>query len=456
VAEEFSADNAYHDDSGIITKRPTEARQEQSGFGILAGLWSVATAVTTSAIPHQSKTDEVLRDMRKRARDVFMKFLSQLDVAKDEFLSKPPEAMQDARLKSKLLTQIIGYYEAVSRELASDEIALWDAFAHEDINMTGTIDMRGPALPAVIRCLPISEDVDPYVDSIRHSLAPDNVATFVDIVDWWTEERKSRGHNSWHTLQRSLRLFSLLPGAGQSKSRLREIVEKYAWQMDIMQLSAAAHSSQRTLVDTSAWRCQQQLTDAWTNADAMDTDLLLNILTLVQDLLSPAERFVWAAFAPYDADLDGVFSESEVLAAIESILSVAEERECVCEGSTDRIDESIDRTELREFRAQALQEAVSKLFSQSGTRCKDSSVSCHDVLKWWWDLSEDYRAALGLVVTRPASGLQPAVIFSQGLARMTRGRGAQAALRKALCGQSRLLAELRVTSMRKILAKNKF
>lgn len=450
AVEESEAETTDHDDSGIVAKNSAFGRQDQSEFGILAGIWSIAShaaSAVAATTPRREKRNEDLQDMQQQARDVFVNFLLQLDAAKDESLSQSRDPMQDAGVNAEMLRQIIAFFEAISKELTSDEIALWDAFAHEDMSMCGVIDVRGPALPVVLRSLSL-EDVDACVAAVKQSLAPDHSATFVDLLDWWAEERKSRGHMQQleDTFMRSLRLFSLMPGAGQPKSRLREVAERYAWEMDTKELLAAAHSAQRTLVDTSAWRCQQQLLNTWNNANGLDTDLLLSILTLIQDLLTPTERILWGAFGPHDEDLDGTFAEREVIAAIMDIRSAAEETEC---------DDSTDITDLHRFRTEALEEAVSKLFRQPGMCCKDGVVAFSDVLNWWVHLSEEYRTALGLVLTKPIGSLQAAAIFSHGLARMSRGRGARTALRRAVQGQCRLLADLRVRAVCKISGKFK-
>lgn len=156
--------------------------------------------------------------------------------------------------------------------------------------------------------------------------------------------------------------------------------------------------------------------------------------------LVPTERVLWELiFSQQEKNFDGSVAKEEVLAALEELLSFHEEDSRASPGELEELDS---------LRRQCQKKSLENLFADG----RRSSVAFADVLRWWWDMPEEYREAAGLAV--PASVLrqrlrrQPEEMFRGPLRRVA----AEAAFaRQALRGHVRAFAELRALAVRRTI-----
>jgi hypothetical protein len=181
------------------------------------------------------------------------------------------------------------------------------------------------------------------------------------------------------------------------------------------------------------------------------TGVLDAVLSLLRGLLAelaPTERVLWEIMGSKDRNFDGALTRSEVEAALDELLSHAqalEEREAA-EGDVDASTQ-MELAELRQLRAECRQQSVEELFV-GGRR----SVTLADVIRWWWDMSEEFRIASGFVL--PAEYLQrsvqrqPEEMFRLPLRRAaSETQVAEVTLR----GHARVFAELRALAVRRAI-----
>ncbi|CAJ1398041.1 unnamed protein product [Effrenium voratum] len=164
---------------------------------------------------------------------------------------------------------------------------------------------------------------------------------------------------------------------------------------------------------------------------------LLAVLRGIHSELVPTERVLWELMGKREKNFDGSVSKKEVLDALEDLLGFHEEDARASPGELEELDR---------LRRQCQQRSVDNLFG-SGRR---QVVAFADVLRWWWDMPEEYREAAGLAV--PASVLrqrmrrQPEEMFRTALRRVA---AEPAFARQALRGHVRAFAELRALAVRR-------
>jgi hypothetical protein len=80
------------------------------------------------------------------------------------------------------------------------------------------------------------------------------------------------------------------------------------------------------------------------------------------------------------------------------------------------------------------------------------TVSLADVIRWWWDMPDDYRVAAGLIVPsellRRSMSQQPEDMFRAQLSKVA---ASPSFGRVAVHGHARTFAELRCLALRRIL-----
>ncbi|CAK8995804.1 unnamed protein product [Durusdinium trenchii] len=92
-----------------------------------------------------------------------------------------------------------------------------------------------------------------------------------------------------------------------------------------------------------------------------------------------------------EKNFDGSVMKEEALAALEELLSFHEEDSRASQGELEELDR---------LRRQCQKRSLQNLFADG----RRSAVAFADVLRWWWDMPEEYREAAGLAV--PASELR--------------------------------------------------
>ncbi|CAE7946516.1 unnamed protein product [Symbiodinium sp. KB8] len=206
-------------------------------------------------------------------------------------------------------------------------------------------------------------------------------------------------------------------------------------------MSAAAY--QRALVLTCSWHCEQRLQSflmtkgSPTERSRSEVKSLLAVLRGIHSELVPTERVLWELMGQQQQHFDGTVGKEEVLSALEELLGFHEEDARASPGELE---------ELGRLRRQCQRRSVDNLFDDRGR----TVVAFADVLRWWWDMPEEYREAAGLAV--PASVLrqslrrQPEEMFRGALRRVA---AEPAVARQALRGHVRAFAELRALAVRR-------
>jgi len=337
-----------------------------------------------------------------------------------------------------LASHLIGCYESVTSELSGDEIQLWDIFVNMDYTLAGSmtvsVDTAGEICSA-LAAISSQAHAEACVKALAERVDDTGECDFADLLDVWESEK--RPDQLWH-LRSSLRsgLSHLLAGAGisdGSPSRVPELRARCARLSDLA-LAVAAAAYQRTLVLTCSWHCEQRL------SCFLALKVLVAVLRGIHSELVPTERVLWELiFSQQEKNFDGSVAKEEVLAALEELLSFHEEDSRASPGELEELDS---------LRRQCQKKSLENLFADG----RRSSVAFADVLRWWWDMPEEYREAAGLAV--PASVLrqrlrrQPEEMFRGPLRRVA----AEAAFaRQALRGHVRAFAELRALAVRRTI-----
>lgn len=351
-----------------------------------------------------------------------------------------------AVVRARLASHLIGCYESVTSELSGDEIQLWDIFVNMDYTLAGSmtvsVDTAGEICSA-LAAISSQAHAEACVKALAERVDDTGECDFADLLDVWESEK--RPDQLWH-LRSSLRsgLSHLLAGAGisdGSPSRVPELRARCARLSDLA-LAVAAAAYQRTLVLTCSWHCEQRLSCflALKDGGSRNAKVLVAVLRGIHSELVPTERVLWELiFSQQEKNFDGSVAKEEVLAALEELLSFHEEDSRASPGELEELDS---------LRRQCQNKSLENLFADG----RRSSVAFADVLRWWWDMPEEYREAAGLAV--PASVLrqrlrrQPEEMFRGPLRRVA----AEAAFaRQALRGHVRAFAELRALAVRRTI-----
>jgi len=352
-----------------------------------------------------------------------------------------------AVVRARLSVHLLGCYDAVSVDLKAEEAKLWDLFVMLDTNLSGamlvsmdTAGNIGKALADIAESIPVAEAC---IRALAERVDESGECDFADLLDVWTSERKP---SNWAPLRNSFRnsLTSFLGGAPApvpTASRVQELRARCG-RLESMALANAAAAYQRTLVLTCSWRCEQRLV-AFLSSKASrgrpvggDVSLLLSVLRGIHAELVPTERVLWEMMGMQDQNFDGAVKKDEVSLALDELLSYHEEE---ASGATHG-----ELEELERLRRQCQRRSVNNLFENR------RSVAFADILRWWWDMPEEYREAAGLAV--PASLLldsfsrQPEEMFR---APLRRAAADPAFARQALRGHVRAFAELRALAVRR-------
>lgn len=165
-----------------------------------------------------------------------------------------------------------------------------------------------------------------------------------------------------------------------------------------------------------------------------DLSAVLKILHAIHSMLVPTERVLWELMSEQSPSFDGRMGRAEIVGAIDHL-----------QGYLD--DDGASRDEMNELetlRRQCQSRSVNSLLGHQ------SSVGFADVLRWWWDMTEEYREAAGLVVParllRRSVSLSPEEIFRTQLRRVATD---EAFRQRTLLGQVRTYADLRALAVKR-------
>ncbi|CAJ1412989.1 unnamed protein product, partial [Effrenium voratum] len=347
-----------------------------------------------------------------------------------------------AVVRARLAAHLIGCYESVTGELSGEEIQLWDVFVRTDHKLAGALTVSLETADDIcdsLAAISTRAHGEACVRALGERVDESAECDFADLLDVWESERPEQ---LW--LRSSIRtgLSNLLAGAGLAEpltvSRVPDLRARCARLSDLgLAVSAAAY--QRTLVLTCSWHCEQRLKSFLSQKDSRGREVkaLLAVLRGIHSELVPTERVLWELMGKREKNFDGSVSKKEVLDALEDLLGFHEEDARASPGELEELDR---------LRRQCQQRSVDNLFG-SGRR---QVVAFADVLRWWWDMPEEYREAAGLAV--PASVLrqrmrrQPEEMFRTALRRVA---AEPAFARQALRGHVRAFAELRALAVRR-------
>jgi len=352
-----------------------------------------------------------------------------------------------AVVRARLVGHLLGCHEAVSSELTAEEKQLWDVFVGIDHNLAGSMMVSlefADDLCDALASVSSRNHAEACVKALAERVDDTGECDFADLLDVW--EAAKQPDQLWQ-FRSSLRngLSNLLAGAGiteAASSRVPEMRARCARLSDTaLAMSAAAY--QRALVLTCSWHCEQRLQSflmtkgSPTERSRSEVKSLLAVLRGIHSELVPTERVLWELMGQQQEHFDGTVRKEEVLSALEELLGFHEEDARASPGELE---------ELGRLRRQCQRRSVDNLFDDRGR----TVVAFADVLRWWWDMPEEYREAAGLAV--PASVLrqslrrQPEEMFRGALRRVA---AEPAFARQALRGHVRAFAELRALAVRR-------
>lgn len=451
---------AATDGSLWATYAPTRSSLTWLGFSAPenGGQASEASSSARSSlqIPETSDEPDPFELLRGEVRSVFLDFLEEVEAAswqrfggEERDDSDAPEGHELSRAleAQPFLTRLVKCQEAVRKELQGDELILWNHFILEDLELQGTLELGSENLERVLLAVADSQsEAEGWMTQLEEMVAGDATVTLVDILSWWAEVSPQRSRAS--TFRRSLSSFGIMSGFVSLEAdatpggSLSKALDERGLAMTTKELGASLREYERTLVDLAGYKCELNLLTTWSSSTpTMGIDVLQKLVRLIHGMLTPTERVLWAKFGDVDEDFDGAYTLEEALAGVGDIVALTEEEE----------QEDGNEDELTELRSNILREAVEELFS-SRAIAWHGTVSLSDLLTWWWNLSNDFRAASGLNIT-PASLKQsyvtdPEGMFSAQLRRVGRDGDRKPGLGIAIRGHARLLAELSVRGLR--------
>lgn len=380
--------------------------------------------------------------------------------SQEEVESVAPENLRSPLLsavaRSRLIGRVLSCCEAVVAELSPEESQLWDVFLHNDADLRGSLHARGEGLRALLSRLSTSSDrINGWADAIGGWADDNGDIDFADLLDWFAGERQKNHISIWALQSSSLRssFSQLLTGtpaaqpAQMQRERIAEVRNRCA-SFASPKLAAVASSCQRTLVLTSWCQCERRLLELVapaTEAAAAGepqrgppsgaVSALLAVLRGINAELAPTERVLWELLGTKDADFDGNLDKSEVLAAVGELLVYSIEREL---GTPEAEFE-----ELQRLRADCRRRSVETLFEEN-----KRGITLPDILRWWWDMTEEYRIAAGLSVPtallRRSLHRRPEEMFRDKLPKIAAN---PPAAKLALRGHARVFAELRALAV---------
>jgi len=351
-----------------------------------------------------------------------------------------------AVVRARLASHLIGCYESVTSELTGEEIQLWDIFVSIDHTLAGSLTVSvetADDICSALAAISTRAHAEACVKALAERVDDTGECDFADLLDVWESEK--RPDQLWQ-FRSSIRsgLSHLLAGAGISESNPSRVPELRARcaRLSDMALAVAAAAYQRTLVLTCSWHCEQRLSSFLSNKDSSSSQnvkVLLAVLRGIHTELVPTERVLWELMGNQEKNFDGSVAKPEVLGALEDLLGFHEEDSRASPGELEELDR---------LRRQCQKRSLENLFADG----RRSSVAFADVLRWWWDMPEEYREAAGLAV--PASVLrqrlrrQPEEMFRGPLRRVA---SEAAFARQALRGHVRAFAELRSLAVRRTI-----
>jgi len=435
---------------------------------------SSATLPPRSAFEFDELRKEVRRPFQRLLSDVpedgdecevFLKMRGQGSDDEDERDFRSP--LLSAVQRSRLIGRVLGCCDAVLCELSQEEAHLWDAFMSADKQLRGSLYVRGNELISLLGNLSRSTDrITSWMEAISVWADDNDEVDFADLLDWFAGEQQKGGLWSFQTSLRSS--FSQLLSANTQPSNMRmrpELLTALRNRLAALAppaLARVAASCQRTLILTSWCQCERRLLSLVGPASMPQASreggrgpptglvsALIAVLRGINAELAPTERVLWELLGTKDSNFDGTLDKPEVHAAIGELLVYSIEREL--ETPENEFEE------LQRLRADCRRRSVESLFQEQRQRKGnkgegDSNVTLADVLRWWWDMSEEYRVAAGLSV--PAALLRrslhrrPEEMFRDKLPRMAANTEAA---KVALKGHSRVLAELRALAVSRAL-----
>ncbi|CAE7221777.1 unnamed protein product [Symbiodinium pilosum] len=324
---------------------------------------------------------------------------------------------------------------------------LWDIFVGIDHNLAGSLMVKletADDLCDALAAISSRNHAEACVKALAERVDDSGECDFADLLDVWESEKQP--DQLWQ-FRSSLRhgLSNLLAGAGiteAASSRVPEMRARCARLSDSA-LAASAAAYQRTLVLTCSWHCEQRLQaflltkGSPSDRSRSEVKSLLAVLRGIHSELVPTERVLWELMGQQQQLFDGTVGKEEVLSALEELLGFHEEDSRASPGELE---------ELGRLRRQCQRRSVDNLFDDR----RRTVVAFADVLRWWWDMPEEYREAAGLAV--PASVLrqslrrQPEEMFRGPLRRVA---AEPSFARQALRGHVRAFAELRALAVRR-------
>jgi len=357
--------------------------------------------------------------------------------------------------RSRLIGRVLGCCDAVLCDLSHEEALLWDSFVAADTDLKGSLNVQGKGLRNLLEHLSNSNDtdrIDTWVSTIGEWSDDDNEVDFADLLDWFNWQREKGTFWNFQTSMRNSlsSLFSSDTQPSRMRPELLTSLRNRLAAMPASSLMAVAASFQRTVVLTSWCLCERRLLLLVTPSPTAggpprgNVAALLGVLRGINAELAPTERVLWELIGAKDNGFDGALDKNEVQEAIGELLVYSIEKEL---GTPME-----DFEELQRLRADCRRRSVDALFEDQNRRRKSPYVTLADIIRWWWDMSEDYRVAAGLTV--PASLLRrslhrkPEEMFRDKLLKVA----ADSAIAQAsLQGHIRVLAELRALAVSRAL-----
>lgn len=388
-----------------------------------------------------------------------------------------------ALIRARLITHLVSCYEAVAAEMDQDEARLWECCVALDESLSGALLLEMPThsdswsagsrsrrkadiIASMMELTNCEEKAEACFVSFSER-AEDDELDFADVLDVFRE--MNRQDLQW-SLRSSLRnsITHFLGVGKEVRPSQVPLLRARSGRMEPLKLALAAAAYQRCLVLTCSWKCEQQLlrllrssTSSSGGNEILGCELLGALLAVLRQIcseLAPSELVIWELLGTSDHDFDGYFQKNEVLAAMRLLAAHHAEQE-------EATSTSGELEELRRLRADCQTQSIEDLFSKSraslsgrgrrtSTSQRRNAVNLADVFRWWWDMKEDYRVAVGLDV--PSALLlrsqhrQVEEMFRIPLRRLAeQGEGPRHDV--SLCGHVRTFAELRGLAVRRTI-----
>jgi len=270
---------------------------------------------------------------------------------------------------------------------------------------------------------------------------------FADLLDWLAAEREQSQMWSLHSTVRAS-VSQLLGGVPSSlpQSCVTDLRGRCSRE-SLARLKEVFTAYQRSMILTFCWRCERRLVRVLGGASVAGKSgqelgtrwplaALLAVLNHIHHGLRACERALWEVMGGQDLDFTGLYTREEVTAAISSFAD-----DGPSEGSEAHM-------ELQMLRSQCQERSLDDLFASS----QRDRVTFADILRWWWDLEEDYKIAAGLAVPaaleRQSHDRRPEEMFRAGL---RRAAADPTVARKALRGHVRAVAELAALELQRTM-----